>query len=715
MKQASPDMNLVISILALLLVLPGTLDAQNANIENSKNAVRPSAASSETETLRVSGPQHVQDTMLRNGKFWGAWNYGNAPYLQVGVQPSTVYDIYRSVSLVRFDLAGLSRAQVQSAKLRLYVPRNQTQIKPVPLHIHVVNIANARWQEGSSEAQPEAGAASWNQRADGKPWAGAPGCGRSGADYEAAPLDSQTADGLEGRWLEFQLPPALVESWMEQPDRNAGLLIRTDDDAEPGEGTHICSSQHWSGNGPQLVITGKLSPEKVPASVHTQTHYNRPYQLPPTGPLFERWLNESDQKNDRYPVWARDKSINLIGEQRIFPYLWDITVKADILIPKATLPLSQVTEELPAVIARGDRPRAHQIMEDCMRYLMVYDYGRDQIWYDSGPTADILSPLQVAKFFVKDRDSDKGGAHPIYSQYDDGRWGETSPEQAKTELNAQLEEIKKQLKPTPAQFAAIEPVIATNMALERQHRAELKKYLQRVQELMRQGNDGPEMLLALRGMFFHHRMFLIHQSLFSMPKYNALLENGDILGYAQWFYKKRVGQYNHERVGRQLAAATRYLWRPSPYCEAEYAAFEGCEWSNKTPGFNGTGYVVFDDRPGSHIEWETKVAVGGKHNLVFRYFLAGANNARLQLSIDGTPQKENVSFSPTGAGIWATRNVAVNLPAGLAKIRLTALGDAALSLDYLDVQPSPMAGGEGSRRRTTSSADKSALAGSAAE
>ena len=65
----------------------------------------------------------------------------------VGVQPSTVYDIYRSVSLIRFDSSGLPNAKVESARLRVYVPRNLTQMVPVPIHVHAVSAANAGWQK----------------------------------------------------------------------------------------------------------------------------------------------------------------------------------------------------------------------------------------------------------------------------------------------------------------------------------------------------------------------------------------------------------------------------------------------------------------------------------------------------------------------------------------------------------------------------------------
>src|SRR3954465_4539088 len=127
------------------------------------------AAPPDKTLLVVSDPQHVQDTTLRNGLYWGNWNFGIAQFLQVGAQPSTVYDIYRTVSLIRFDLGALPYAQVASAKLRLYVPRNLTQQSAVAVHVHAVSAANANWREGSSEAEEQGAACCWNNCSEGHP------------------------------------------------------------------------------------------------------------------------------------------------------------------------------------------------------------------------------------------------------------------------------------------------------------------------------------------------------------------------------------------------------------------------------------------------------------------------------------------------------------------------------------------------------------------
>ncbi len=275
-----------LAALTWLFATLGAADAQNETPGVPVVAAHESGTPPQDGTLVISDPQHVQDTTLRNGKYWGKWNFGNAPYLQIGVQPSTVYDLYRTVSLIRFDLAGSKSMQVNSAKLRLYIPRNQTQMVPVPIHVYSVTAANAAWREGSSEAEEEAEASSWNSSGKGRAWAGGPGLSMPGVDYAAQALDTKTADGLDSEWLEFELPKSLVQSWMENPDANAGLLIKTDDNAEPGQSTHICSSQHWSGKGPQLVVNGKILAANVPAGIHSETARQRPIATAPNRPAL---------------------------------------------------------------------------------------------------------------------------------------------------------------------------------------------------------------------------------------------------------------------------------------------------------------------------------------------------------------------------------------------------------------------------------------------
>src|SRR5262249_54538618 len=230
----------------------------------------------------------------------------------------------------------------------------------------------------------------------------------------------------------------LVQRWLNSLELNSGILLRADDRIELGQQSYLYSSQHPSGKGPQLVVQGTGGARKP--SPLAQRKINPRFQMPPMGPVYQRWL---DQSPSRYAAWTKDPSISLKGEQRIYPYLWDIIVRGEFLLPRAFLRLSESTETLPQVIQRGDRQAARQTMEDFMKYMMVFDYAREQNWYDSGPTAEVLSPLQVAKFFVKsEREEGKSSVRGIYSQNDDGRWKMSSPEDIEKAIQTQLDNIK---------------------------------------------------------------------------------------------------------------------------------------------------------------------------------------------------------------------------------------------------------------------------------
>jgi hypothetical protein len=165
-----------------------------------------------------------------------------------------------------------------------------------------------------------------------------------------------------------------------------------------------------------------------------------------------------------------------------------------------------------------------------------------------------------------------------------------------------------------------------------------------------------------------------------------LIDNGDILGYAQWFYDVREKQYSRSRIDKQLATASQYMWKPSEYQEAEYAAFHGCQWSNEKAGYSGTGYVVFNDKAGSQIEWDEDIKNTGTYRLTFQYMLPAQNKESLQLTVEGVGIGTQVSFAPTVQDVWATKTVTIHLPSGHSKIQLATIGDGGPDVDYLKIQ-----------------------------
>ena len=156
-----------------------------------------SATLSESEAFVVSDASRVEDVALRD-RAYGDWNFGAGPFLEAGFMPG-LYEIHHGASLIRFNLSGLECKTVTSARLRLYKPKDYVQMSRVTVTIHAVKHADRSWKEGGSECAPEEGAVTWNSQ----PRAG-------------SLLAKVRAIADRGHWLEFPLPAALVQSWLDR-------------------------------------------------------------------------------------------------------------------------------------------------------------------------------------------------------------------------------------------------------------------------------------------------------------------------------------------------------------------------------------------------------------------------------------------------------------------------------------------------------------------
>lgn len=144
-----------------------------------------------------------------------------------------------ALPLVRFDLSALpAGTRVAAASLRVAI--SSTQHGTISLH----RLTEA-WTEGAGDGS--AGAASWLERVAGTPWS-SPGVGAPGsraadvaASIPASAAGTQTID----------LPPALVEGWIDAPAANFGVVLVV----QSGDDTRITSREGTDGARPLLSIT----------------------------------------------------------------------------------------------------------------------------------------------------------------------------------------------------------------------------------------------------------------------------------------------------------------------------------------------------------------------------------------------------------------------------------------------------------------------------
>jgi len=501
------------------------------------------SAACPAETFIISDPQDVQDVALLDREF-GGWNFGSSIVLEAGYMPG-LYELHHGASLIRFNLSGLGCGRVDSATLRLYKPKCSIQMVPVDVHIYRVSDANAGWVEGTAECRAEPDASTWDNLKQGQPWAGDNGCSREGADYLAPALDVQTAPVNRGQWLEFTLPAPLVQQWLDDPAHNAGLYIRARNHGDKlGDHVYFYSSEHHSGKGPQLVITGTKSAAKTPRIAKP---FNRRYEFPKADANFDRWLATAD---NRYTRWT--EACNMTRDQAVMVYYWEIIIRGEFLLPRCRSRLCEGLSKLDELIGKGDAEGVREELKKVREYLLVWEYIREVRWYDAGPVAEELSPLQLGilwgqEIFGKMR-----------RKHGSGSWQRLTADQLEQTIRDTVESTKKKLELTPEQARVVDPIVAENERLEHYYVEKFMDTLDEIQERIHRGEDGDEMFDCVKRLHENHELFLYHQSTFNTPRWTAFMENAPAIPLAKMYLQARRKEYNAERIGRNLKHAAAY-------------------------------------------------------------------------------------------------------------------------------------------------------------
>jgi uncharacterized delta-60 repeat protein len=125
--------------------------------------------------------------------------------------------------------------------------------------------------------------------------------------------------------------------------------------------------------------------------------------------------------------------------------------------------------------------------------------------------------------------------------------------------------------------------------------------------------------------------------------------------------------------------------------EAEQARLSGAVVSRAHAGFTGGGFVDYRNASGDFAEWTVDAPSAGVYWLTFRFANASATDPRaMRLDLNGRAVT-NAAFPSTGAWTaWRDTYVyRLSLPAGMSRVRLTAIGHSGPNIDSLTVQPDP--------------------------
>ena len=133
------------------------------------------------------------------------------------------------------------------------------------------------------------------------------------------------------------------------------------------------------------------------------------------------------------------------------------------------------------------------------------------------------------------------------------------------------------------------------------------------------------------------------------------------------------------------AAVTPHLATAS--YEAENATISHGAVAADHPGFTGTGFVDYDNTPGSYVEFTVTADQQGIQPLALRFANGTTTDRPMDINVNGVPVGEHLSFAGNGSWTgWQTRTVDAALRQGANTVRATAVTtDGGPNLDSLTV------------------------------
>ncbi|QEY11430.1 CBM35 domain-containing protein [Cellvibrio sp. KY-YJ-3] len=139
--------------------------------------------------------------------------------------------------------------------------------------------------------------------------------------------------------------------------------------------------------------------------------------------------------------------------------------------------------------------------------------------------------------------------------------------------------------------------------------------------------------------------------------------------------------------------------------EAESGSLSQAAVESNHTGYNGSGFVNFDNLVGSSAQWTVNQASAGTATITFRYANGTTSNRAMAISVNGTVINSALAFNGTGAwATWATQSLTANLNAGSNVIRaVSTTSDGGPNLDQLSVTGGTVVGNSSSSQSSVAS------------
>ena len=320
-------------------------------------------------------------------------------------------------------------------------------------------------------------------------------------------------------------------------------------------GDHVLfySTEHASGKGPQLIIEGSKLKSKT--KVDKNKSYNKRYVMPTQGKAFKQYLRE---KKFRYTYWTTDSVVNLQGDQRIYPYYWDIVVDGEYILPYAYYPFSQSILEIDGLIAQKNVLGLKRFQKNRLKYLHLWEYVREQRWYDCGDIIEIMSPLQAAYIWLGSKKHNGLSFDGVlYKIHPRGNMNLTQ-EEIQFRRAKEVMECIGNLNLSEEQYNAVETFISMQENLRCIYYNKCNDAAQIVHRLIDEKNDGKEMIDALGSFMNYHDMYLFYDSYWQMSRWSFLMDHTDQINFNKFWKKQKYNEYAPTRIQRRFDECAKY-------------------------------------------------------------------------------------------------------------------------------------------------------------
>ncbi len=163
-------------------------------------------------------------------------------------------------SILRFSLRDIpAGARVVSARLQMYDHSPDFPTREIIVDLHELTPVNGDWIEGTGDGTRVGthGAPSWTFRKfDTDRWAGSGGARTPDVDFRADWSAQAVVPPKQTGWITFDLPPDIVQRWIDDPGANPGLHLWPAMARDKGDIVYLSSSEHETvEQRPKLTIS----------------------------------------------------------------------------------------------------------------------------------------------------------------------------------------------------------------------------------------------------------------------------------------------------------------------------------------------------------------------------------------------------------------------------------------------------------------------------